>query len=145
MAKQFTMPDLGENIEQADIGHLLVAEGDVIEAEQAVLELETEKAVLSCPVPSVAKVVKVHVAEGDTVAIGSPILTIEESSSGGTSESPTDAPAEDTESEAGDATAAAAAATAEPPEACAETRSTQTGRGSTGGQFWLASKGSQRG
>ena len=44
MAKDFTLPGLGENIETADVVRVLVAEGDPIKADQTVLEMETEKA-----------------------------------------------------------------------------------------------------
>ena len=44
MAIEFKLPELGENIEAADVVNVMVKAGDTIEKDQAVLELETEKA-----------------------------------------------------------------------------------------------------
>lgn len=77
MTVEFKLPDLGENIESADVAQVLVSEGDEIQAEQVVLELETEKAVFELPCPHAGKVTKIHVKEGDTVPVGAKILSIE--------------------------------------------------------------------
>ncbi|MHC4441688.1 MAG: 2-oxo acid dehydrogenase subunit E2 [Planctomycetota bacterium] len=77
MEKDITLPDLGEGIEAGDLIQVLVAEGDMIAAEQAVIELETDKAVLEVPCPYAGKVVNIHVSQGDKVAVGAKILTIE--------------------------------------------------------------------
>ena len=45
MATEFTLPDLGENITSGDVVSVLVKAGDVVSPGQAVLEVETEKAV----------------------------------------------------------------------------------------------------
>lgn len=79
MTIEFRLPELGENIGDAEVAEILVREGDQIEAEQMVMELETEKAVLELPCPHAGRVEKVHVSEGDTIAVGSVILTIDES------------------------------------------------------------------
>jgi len=86
MAVEFKLPELGENIEEAEVAELLVSEGDTVEAEQPVMELETEKAVVELPCPHAGVVSKIHVSEGDTIQVGSVVLTIEEESA---------APAED--------------------------------------------------
>ncbi|MFO0945724.1 MAG: 2-oxo acid dehydrogenase subunit E2 [Planctomycetota bacterium] len=77
MATDFIMPDLGENIQSADVGQVLIAEGDTIKADQIVLELETDKAVFELPCPYAGKVAKIHVRAGDKVAVGDKILTVE--------------------------------------------------------------------
>ncbi|MCK9282033.1 MAG: hypothetical protein M0P71_15525, partial [Melioribacteraceae bacterium] len=46
MAIEFKLPVLGENIKSADILKILVAEGDKVEKDQIVLELETDKATM---------------------------------------------------------------------------------------------------
>src|SRR5688572_23118792 len=76
MATEFKLPDLGENIESGDIVSVLVKPGDVIEANQGVVEIETEKAVIEVPAPSGGKVEKIHVKPGDTVKVGQLVLTI---------------------------------------------------------------------
>ncbi len=78
MSIEFRLPELGENIAEAEVAELLVKEGDRIEAEQSVMELETEKAVLELPCPHAGVVKKIHFAEGDSVSVGSVILTIDE-------------------------------------------------------------------
>ncbi|PIS45599.1 MAG: branched-chain alpha-keto acid dehydrogenase subunit E2, partial [Ignavibacteria bacterium CG08_land_8_20_14_0_20_37_9] len=47
--KEFILPELGENIESASILKVLVAPGDVLELDQAVLEIETDKATIEVP------------------------------------------------------------------------------------------------
>ena len=51
MATEFTLPDLGENITSGDVVSVLVKVGDVVSPGQAVLEVETDKAVIEVPCP----------------------------------------------------------------------------------------------
>lgn len=75
---EFKIPDLGENIHSADIGHIAIKEGDTIEKDQVILELETEKAVFELPCPHAGVITKLHVAEGQTVEVGALVATIDE-------------------------------------------------------------------
>ena len=77
MSKQFKVPELGEGVESAEVSQMYVSEGDTIEADQPVLELETEKAVTDLPCPHAGKITKTHVSKGDTIEVGQTILTIE--------------------------------------------------------------------
>ncbi len=77
MAQEFKLPDLGEGIESGDVVQVLVKEGDVIQPQQAVMEIETDKAVLEVPCPIGGKVTKVHIQQGQKAKVGSTILTIE--------------------------------------------------------------------
>lgn len=77
MATQITLPHLGENIESGDVLSIFVAEGDVISAEQDLIEVETDKATMPIPSPQAGKVAKILVSEGDTIAVGAPILEID--------------------------------------------------------------------
>ena len=79
MSIEFEIEEIGENVDSAEIGAVLVAEGDVIEAGQSIVEVETEKAVFELECPHAGKIVRIHVAEGDKVKVGARILTIEES------------------------------------------------------------------
>ncbi|HZZ82399.1 MAG TPA: biotin/lipoyl-containing protein, partial [Gemmataceae bacterium] len=81
------LPELGENIETAEISRLLVREGDTIKAGQSVLELESEKASFPLPCPSAGRVAKILVKEGDKVSIGQTVLQIEEGA-GASAETP---------------------------------------------------------
>jgi pyruvate dehydrogenase E2 component (dihydrolipoamide acetyltransferase) len=77
MKIEFKLPELGENITNADVVRVLVREGEVIAANDSVVELETEKAVVELPCPHAGKVAKIHVAKGQTIKVGQPLLTIE--------------------------------------------------------------------
>lgn len=77
MAIEFKLPDLGENIESGDIVSVLVKEGDIIKAEQGVVEIETDKAVIEVPSTVAGKVTKVHVKPGATVKVGETLLTVD--------------------------------------------------------------------
>lgn len=77
MAIEFKLPDVGEGIQAGDVVNVLVAEGEVIKANQNVVELETDKAVIELPCPTAGRVVKVHVKAGDKVPVGGTLLTIE--------------------------------------------------------------------
>lgn len=73
---EFTLPELGENIESIQVIKILVKVGDAVEAEQPVLELETDKATIEVPCPVVGTVSHVHVSEGEDIHVGQPILTL---------------------------------------------------------------------
>ena len=92
MAIDFKLPDLGENVESGDVVTILVHEGDTIEANQNVLELETDKATVEIPCPHAGRVTKVHVQPGQTVPIGTLLLSIEAGSAAGKTDSAPAAP-----------------------------------------------------
>jgi pyruvate dehydrogenase E2 component (dihydrolipoamide acetyltransferase) len=58
---------------------MLVKPGDVVAREQALLELETDKATIEVPSSLAGRVTALRVAEGDKVRVGDVLLTIEES------------------------------------------------------------------
>ena len=72
----FALPNLGENINEADVLKILVSEGDVITVDQPLLEIETEKATLDVPSELAGRVTKIHVAAGDVVKPGQLLLTV---------------------------------------------------------------------
>lgn len=76
--KEFILPELGENIESASILRVLVAPGDMLEIEQAVLEIETDKATIEVPSTVSGKIKDVFVKDGGKVKVGQVILRIEE-------------------------------------------------------------------
>ncbi len=78
MAFNFILPDLGEGIAEAEIRKWLVKEGDVIEEHQAVLEIETDKAVAEVPSPKGGTVLKIAKEVGATVKVGEVLLVIGE-------------------------------------------------------------------
>ncbi len=79
--KEFKLPELGENIESADILRVLINEGDSIKLEQSVLEIETDKATIEVPstVEGIVKAIKVK--DGDKVKTGQTIFEVDENGS----------------------------------------------------------------
>lgn len=78
MSVEFKLPELGEGVDSADVAEIQVSEGETIRAEQTVMELETEKAVVDLPCPHAGTISKIHVAPGETIKVGQTLLTIEE-------------------------------------------------------------------
>ena len=75
--QQFHLPDVGEGLTEAEIISWEVQPGDVVEINQTIVTIETEKSAVDLPCPYAGTVVALHAAEGDTVAVGTPIITIE--------------------------------------------------------------------
>jgi len=78
MSKEFKLPELGENIESADIINVLVKPGDKIEKEQSIIEIETDKATIEVPSSYEGIVEEVLVKEGDKVKVGQTIIKVED-------------------------------------------------------------------
>src|SRR6202050_984471 len=74
---EFKLPALGENIEQGDLVRLMIAPGATVSEGQAVMELETDKAVVEVPSSISGTVDKIMVKEGDKIKVGQVIFTAE--------------------------------------------------------------------
>src|SRR5271170_7489666 len=74
---EFKLPALGENIEQGDLVRLMIAPGATVSEGQAVMELETDKAVVEVPSSISGTVDKILVKEGDKIKVGQVIFTAE--------------------------------------------------------------------
>jgi len=78
MSRQtFTLPDLGEGLTEAQLIRWLVAPGDAIAIDQPVAEVETAKAAVEVPSPYGGVVAELHGAEGATIAVGEPLISVE--------------------------------------------------------------------
>ncbi len=77
MPVEFKLPELGENVEKGDVIRVLVAAGDMVKVEQAVLELETDKATIEVPSSVAGKVAEVKVKPGDKVKVGQVVLVFD--------------------------------------------------------------------
>ena len=73
------LPKLGEGADSGVVVNIFVKEGDTVAKDQAILELENEKAVASIPSTGAGIVAKVHVKSGDRVGVGARLITITES------------------------------------------------------------------
>ena len=80
----FTLPDLGEGLEEAIVSAWLVAEGDTVSLNQPFVEIETAKATVEVPAPFAGRVARLHVAAGETLAVGAPLATFEVEGGDGT-------------------------------------------------------------
>jgi len=76
MATDFALPDLGEDIDEADVTKIYVSEGDSVALEQSILEIETEKATLDVPSSVIGKVLSISVSVGDTIKPGQIIISV---------------------------------------------------------------------
>ena len=73
---EFLLPDLGEDIEEADVLQVLVKVGDAVVLEQPILEIETEKATLDLPSSVAGEITAIHVAVGDIIRPGDKVITV---------------------------------------------------------------------
>ncbi|HUG32490.1 MAG TPA: dihydrolipoamide acetyltransferase family protein [Acidimicrobiia bacterium] len=78
MAREFRLPDIGEGLTEAEIVRWLVAEGEQVQADQPIVEVETDKAVVEIPSPYAGVIVSHGGAEGDVIEVGEVLVTIGE-------------------------------------------------------------------
>jgi pyruvate dehydrogenase E2 component (dihydrolipoamide acetyltransferase) len=90
---QVTLPDVGDNIEKGTVVTILVNPGDSVTEGQPVIELETDKAVVEVPSNAAGTVQSVDVKIGDTLKVGSAILTLSGGANAATAQAATPAPA----------------------------------------------------
>src|SRR5207245_544491 len=72
------LPDLGEGLTEAEIVKVLVQEGDRVQEDAPLLEVETDKATVEIPSPVTGRVAKIHVQPGQTVKVGAVLVTFDE-------------------------------------------------------------------
>ncbi len=72
--KIFNLPDLGEGLPDAEIVQWHVSEGDTIKEDEALVSMETAKAVVEVPSPYSGKILKLHGAAGDVIQTGAPLV-----------------------------------------------------------------------
>jgi 2-oxoisovalerate dehydrogenase E2 component (dihydrolipoyl transacylase) len=75
--KEFRLPDVGEGLTEADIVAWHVKPGDAVETNQIIVEIETAKAVVELPSPWDGTVARLLAEEGQTVDVGTPIITVD--------------------------------------------------------------------
>ena len=73
---QFSLPDVGEGLTEAEIVSWKVGPGDGVTVNQVIVEIETAKSLVELPSPYAGTVAELLVAEGDTVAVGTPIVSV---------------------------------------------------------------------
>jgi 2-oxoisovalerate dehydrogenase E2 component (dihydrolipoyl transacylase) len=87
--REFSMPDLGEGLTESELVSWEIAEGDTVELNQVIAEVETAKALVQLPSPWAGTVSRLLVQPGVVVRVGSPIVAIEvEDAAGPTASEP---------------------------------------------------------
>ena len=76
----FALPDVGEGLTEADIAEWRVGAGDTVAVNQVLVEIETAKSLVELPAPWAGVVTELLVQEGQTVAVGAPIVVIDTAS-----------------------------------------------------------------
>jgi 2-oxoglutarate dehydrogenase E2 component (dihydrolipoamide succinyltransferase) len=82
MAVEVKVPSAGESITEVQIGTWIKAVGDQVEAEEPIVEIETDKATMELPAPASGVLTKVLKNTGDPAAVGDVIGHIDESGNG---------------------------------------------------------------
>ena len=77
--KTFTLPDLGEGLQEAEIVTWHVEIGDDVVTDQPLLAVETDKAVVEVPSPATGTVTAIHAQPGDMIAIGGALVDFADS------------------------------------------------------------------
>ena len=77
MIKEFHLPDVGEGISEAEIVRWLVAEGAAVKEDQDLVEIETDKAIVTLPSPHGGIVAKLHHQVGEIVKVGDLLVSVE--------------------------------------------------------------------
>ncbi|TMH31131.1 MAG: 2-oxo acid dehydrogenase subunit E2 [Betaproteobacteria bacterium] len=73
----FNLPDLGEGLQEAEIVEWHVKPGEAIESDQAMVAVETDKAIVEVPAPYAGKVERLFGAPGDKIHVGAPLVGFE--------------------------------------------------------------------
>ena len=73
----FRLPDLAEGLSDAELVEWRVAEGDKVELNQLLAEVQTSKAAVEIPSPRSGIVMRLHAQPGDLVRVGEPLVTFE--------------------------------------------------------------------
>lgn len=76
--RQFLLPDLGEGLEEAEIVAWHVNEGDHVVADQPLVSVETDKAVVEVPSPQAGRIERLFGSKGDLIKVGSPLVEFAE-------------------------------------------------------------------
>lgn len=75
--EDFILPDIGEGIVECEVVDWLVKEGDILEEDQPVADVMTDKALVQIPAMYACKVVKLHYAKGEIAKVHQPLFAIE--------------------------------------------------------------------
>ena len=89
MAREFKLPDIGEGISEVELLQWYVREGDVVQEDQNLAEIETDKAIADLPSPYAGVIHRLHHQPGDRIPVGSVLVSFAEDAKGPTETVPT--------------------------------------------------------
>lgn len=73
-SKLFKLPDLGEGLQEAELVEWHVAEGDEVNADQPLVSMETDKAIVEVPSPRSGAIAHLHGSPGDIIPVGAVLV-----------------------------------------------------------------------
>ncbi len=76
--KTFDLPDVGEGLTEAEIVEWKIAPGDMVAVNEVICEIETAKSLVELSSPYEGTVSELLVAAGETIEVGTPIISVEE-------------------------------------------------------------------
>ncbi|WP_010530398.1 dihydrolipoamide acetyltransferase family protein [Lentibacillus jeotgali] len=77
MAYNFKLPDIGEGIHEGEIAKWFVKEGDEVQEDDVICEVQNDKSVVEIPSPVEGTVTKVHVDEGEVAVVGNTLISFD--------------------------------------------------------------------
>ena len=77
MIEDVTIPEIGENVESGTVVSVLVDEGDRVDVDDGLIELETDKAVVEIPSTAKGRIVELLAKEGDEKKVGDVIAKVD--------------------------------------------------------------------
>ncbi len=75
---EFVLPDLGEGLQEAEVVSWHVSEGENVVADQPLVSVETDKAVVEIPSPKAGHITKLFAEAGDIVKVGAPLVAFDD-------------------------------------------------------------------
>ncbi|RMH39217.1 MAG: 2-oxo acid dehydrogenase subunit E2 [Deltaproteobacteria bacterium] len=78
MAFEFHLPDIGEGVIEGEIVEWKVSEGDRVDLDQPIVEVQTDKATVEIPSPRAGRIAKIRFREGEVCPVGDVLVVIEE-------------------------------------------------------------------
>ncbi len=84
----FKLPDVGEGIAEAEIAAWHVKVGDIVQEDQALADVMTDKATVEIPAPVAGTILAINGTPGEMIAIGSELVVLEVEGEGNSTASP---------------------------------------------------------
>lgn len=126
MILEMKVPSPGESISEVEIANWLVSDGDYVEKDQDIAEIDSDKATLALPAEA-SGIIKILVPAGNTVAVGQVVCTIDTSASGPSTSKTSDKATSETKQDLPKTeTNQPSSSSSEPPKAPADTYATGT-------------------